>query len=492
MARETGIGLPGCEVSASYLRGGEPIRPGPRPGSVTTTGGGTFELVLRPPVGATVQLRIAAAGRVPVVLRAAGAELGARSRVSVQIERGVVVTGRLRDQQGAALDGKLQLFVTSNSQGPHSPRPAGPSLRPDQPRSPFRAVRPSGSSGRRFQEVTIYDVEVEADGTFGVLQPVRPGVGRLWVHVNGMRPVGSLRYELDVRKPADLQVVMEPIPHLRGIVVDDLGAPVANVRLKARNNRYGPEMLGTSGADGRFEILRTGPAPDRVIVQVLGAARCEPSGPIGPVRWGRDDLRIVLQRSPLLPIRVETQGGRALESFSVRTFPIDGTHRDTRLQLAGRHAKGRVEVPVRRGDSRVVIVPDDPRWMPQALEVVGAPGMAPRVVRLQRMKPMQVDVVDDDGAPVAGITVEVVVPGNFRKPEVVNDERAETLRALSSDPATRFASIVYRTKTDAGGRCVVFGPPDEPRLRLRLWRVQRSCRWFEGVRIADGVRQLVW
>ena len=176
----------------------------------------------------------------------------------------------------------------------------------------------------------------------------------------------------------------------------------------------------------------------------------------------------------------------------MRSFPFDATHRDTRLQLAGRHPKGRVDVPVRRGGSRVVIVPDDPRWMPQALEVVGARGMAARIVRLQRMKPMQVDVVDDDGAPVPGITVEVVVPGNFRKPDVVNDERAETLRALSSDPATRFASIVYRAKTDGGGRCVVFGPPGEPRLRLRLWRVQRSYRWFEGVRIADGVRQLVW
>ena len=252
-------------------------------------------------------------------------------------------------------------------------------------------------------------------------------------------------------------------------------------------------MTGVSGADGRFVILRTGPAAERVPIVIEDPARCEPRSSTPAYEWGSADIRIELERSPTVQLRVvRAADGAPIERYAVRAFAIGCKPAATRLRLAGEHRDGRVVLNVRRGPARIVVVPDDPRCMPASIDVVGDDDMRPLEVRVERMRPMQVDVRDERGAPVAGVDVAVVAPGNHRDPDVIDDARAARMRALSSDPRRTFATIVYRARTDPGGRCIVFGPPEEEALRLLLSRGRGRVRKVDGVAVRDGVREVVW
>jgi len=490
VAEETGVGLPGCTVRVSYVSGGKAVPAAQCPAPVTTTASGAYELAVSPPDGSQVFVRVTAKGRVPVRFRAEAAELGGDSKLDVELQRGVRVRGWMRDEQGKPVAGKMTLYVTSDLARPRAP---GPSQRPDQKRSPFHYAPCPSTFTARSERMQPYPIEVGADGKFELEQLVPAGTAQLHLHVRGMFAVDKHHYQFVAGVPARLEVVMRPLPRMEGVVVDELGDPVEGVWLRAKNYRYGPGMIGVSDAQGRFVIHRTGPALDEAPLVVLESARCEPHEELGPFAWGNLDVRVELERSPRVQVRVlRARDGSPVEQFAVRSFPIRCSHRETQLQLAGEHRDGRVRVPVRREPSRLVVVPDDPRLMYRVVDVHGADRMKPIVVRLEHMVPMQIDVVDSRGEPAAGVIVEMVLPGNARKRDTVLDARADIMNAISNDPNIRFATIVHRATTDPGGRCIVFGPPSARRLDLRLSRPRTSHRWRRNVRLADGVREVVW
>lgn len=490
VAAESGVGLARATVTVAYRHNGRPLESGHRPEPVTTTSLGAFELSLAPPDGATVCVRVTCDGRRSKEFEASAAALGASGRLDVELRRGVRVTGTLRDRRGRPVVGQVSLHVTATVEGS---RPGGPSMRPDAPRSPFRVRFDGPTATARYERLYICDATVAADGTFSVDGRVPAGRAQVWVSAPGMRPTHALRYQLIDGAPRRIDVVMAALPRLTGVVVDELGEPVAGVLLRAKNNRYGPSMEAETDRHGAFTILRSGPAADRVPIVIVDPARCERHAEFGPFGWGSSALRLELERSPEVVVDVvAAEDGAPIEAFAVRSYAFDASHRQTRLRLAGRHEQGRVRVPVRRGEARLAIVPDDPRRMVTSVDVFGRDRMKPIVVRLERMAPMQVDVRSASGEPRAGVTVEVVVPGNSRHRDRCDDARGQQLRMRSRDPATRFATIVYRAETDAGGRCIVFGPAGQGPLRLRVSRSHGRRTWIDDVRIADGVREVVW
>lgn len=490
VARGSGVPLEGATVTVTSCRKlGVPVA-GMRPATVTTTASGTFELTLAPPVGSLVLVRIEHAGRRAASYTARASELGATCRLDVALERGASVVGRLHDEDGKPVVGSVTLFVSSDVA---IRRPGGPSLRPDQPRSPFRAVPDPQSQRNRFQNVSIFEAKTAADGTFRFEERVPAGLGRLEVAVRGMHPLHERRYDFVDGVPARLDVAMRAYPHLSGVVVDDRGDPVAGVLLRAENDRYGPAMEGETDAQGRFVIVRSGPAPESVPIRVLDGGRCEPGKAQGPFGWGSRDLRLRLARLPTVELRVvAARDGQPVEDFAIRSIGEKPTRRATHLQSAGHHPRGRLQVPVARGRARIFVVPEDRRLLPISIDVTGDDDMQPIVVRLQRMVPMQVDVVDRSGEPREGCRVAVVVPGTYRNRDAVIDARERRLQLWTRNLDDRFSTVVYEAQTDAGGRCIVFAPDRAAPLRLRVSRSARAHRWIENVQVRDGVRVLEW
>ena len=75
-----------------------------------------------------------------------------------------------------------------------------------------------------------------------------------------------------------------------------------------------------------------------------------------------------------------------------------------------------------------------------------------------RMVPMMVQLFDMDGAPLAGAVVQVIEPGESEAHgHAFVDPRSDGSGLWSSDPATRFDTLLSRAKADEGGRCIVHG-----------------------------------
>ncbi|MFK7931795.1 MAG: carboxypeptidase-like regulatory domain-containing protein [Myxococcota bacterium] len=108
------------------------------------------------------------------------------------------------------------------------------------------------------------------------------------------------------------RIVVDEMSSLSGVVVDEHGAPVSGVKLRAEQHRYGPAAKAESDAEGRFKIYRNGPTEDRVRIFIDSASTCEPAEPTKAFAWGEGEIRIELRRSQQVELRVVEAGTGAV------------------------------------------------------------------------------------------------------------------------------------------------------------------------------------
>jgi RNA polymerase sigma factor (sigma-70 family) len=168
------------------------------------------------------------------------------------------------------------------------------------------------------------------------------------------------------RLDGDVQLTRQLVIQLRGDaaadltisgkVVDESGAPLADVLLRAEplqrmdDDKVHAVAFAVSGADGRFVVSGIEPmgydlsarADDRapaVTPQVTGGAR---------------DVTLVLAKGPTISGAVTTTSGEPVPAFTLVVFRRDGVGRDVVLAKSIVHPGGVFEIPIREGAYELV------------------------------------------------------------------------------------------------------------------------------------------
>jgi hypothetical protein len=303
-----------------------------------------------------------------------------------------------------------------------------------------------------------------ADGAFEFRSETP--VGKHNASASGKDCEGSVDFTVsEARGTEPLHIVVRPV-HMRslgGRVVDDLGAPVADVFLMHLQG----DGAGSTDAQGRFRIEEkdAGDGQD-VDIEVAQPGRCE-RPPTQRLRWGDQDCRIVLRRAQRLVVEAVDEAGAPVEHFSVWLGPSNNNP-DGRFRAGGNHPDGRAVVePARRGKSLLRVLPENPDLAlsaPQELDIGDAEPASVRVV-LARLHQCTVEVVDGKGAPVARAELALVQrkegPSSFLK---AFDPRAST----QWDPGTLNPDLVAAATTGPDGRAELRCPAATAALVLRV------------------------
>lgn len=284
----------------------------------------------------------------------------------------------------------------------------------------WRADRPVG-------QVTVFTA---ADGRFDLVQRPISDAAELWLELRATEPgdfpvevaagqvLAAVPHEVGVRvrfqplqagerRELGTLVLGELPPICSGIVVDDLGAPVANAEVKLQRNE--PEPPGPAGQPpGRTKGEPRDPWRDMPLL----ATRSDPDGrfvlrgemPRGELRVRADtdqhfadsqalrslgqELRITIQRNGVLRGRVLLPDWIADGSVTLTLRPVDETvrARDTRTLGLSRRGGGRFTMePLRPGRYDAVVAV---RNLPEPLCVLGDLFVTPGEIRDARLRPL--------------------------------------------------------------------------------------------------------
>ena len=244
--------------------------------------------------------------------------------------------------------------------------------------------------------------------------------GSYKVSVEGRDVVRGARLEL-TRVSGDRvhQVVASAVADddvLRGIVVDENGAPVPRVSV---TGMAGPaNAVGArTDEDGRFQILRKpsyGAEPVQLWVYADGF---EVQMPSERFAWGRTDVRMVLRHDSALEVLAFDDRGTPLESYRAWVVPdqsanFHGNNDPYSVRANGRHPDGIAAIAgLHRGPYFVIVQAEDPTFAisrPVSITVGDPPARV--LVHLQRAAHRLLRVQRPDGTPVVGSTVQLLDP----------------------------------------------------------------------------------
>lgn len=352
---------------------------------------GTFELAGRVSVGWRQRLEVRAAGfgtmRGSYNSRAWGegsVELG-----DVRLARGVRASLRLVDEDGAAQEG---LTVS---------------------------VKPPGRPATgRLNDGGYVDFVTDAAGRIAPVDPLVPG--RWSVICRDREIVGDGKWEIAPGGPEHTVVVrrLADVQCIEGVVVDAVGAPIADVAVQPVNRATYYGSVPVTDANGRFSVQRwsgDASAPHRLDLTKPGwtSVRTE------PVAWGTGDLRFEMRKLRELDLCVvDAETGAPVERFGVRDEWDGEVDQDYRthpgmLEAAGEHPGGRVQLGLDDGKHRLFVQPLDGEFAVSApLDLTVGEGMPTSViVRVERLAESRVLVVDADGVGVVGSRVTALTMG---------------------------------------------------------------------------------
>ncbi|MCA8951899.1 MAG: carboxypeptidase regulatory-like domain-containing protein, partial [Planctomycetes bacterium] len=188
---------------------------------------------------------------------------------------------------------------------------------------------------------------------------------------------------------------IEPGDTITGVVVDESGAPIRGAMVHATGVNTG--RINSTDCDGHFRVLRQENSPDEIRISAVHSSYSAADPGVGEaVRWGRDDVRIVLQKGGGVSIlAVRADDGTPVEDYVLRILPLGGgffSSGDARPRGGDHHDKGRENVEgLRPGRHQAFVQPraGDLAIGSAVLEVTSAGG-SPVVVRLAGTSPRQV------------------------------------------------------------------------------------------------------
>lgn len=204
----------------------------------------------------------------------------------------------------------------------------------------------------------------------------------------------------------ELEVRVEPVRGLAGVVVDSQGEPVADANVTVSKNEV--RHTTTTTREGRFAW------PDLTDGQweaVANSPRHDPSPPT-PLRPGAE-IALELTTGGHLSGRVVDESNRPVDAFSIAVefLEIHGHDRDHTRELPPQQfadARGHFTLgPVPTGRYRLIVEAEDyPKMRTDAVELQAGTTTGPMTIELSSGTELKGRVVDrDTGAPVADARV---------------------------------------------------------------------------------------
>lgn len=304
---------------------------------------------------------------------------------------------------------------------------------------------------------------------------------------------GVHSFDRDVVRPAQVAVSGEPIEQflevvlapigpmvtVSGVVVDEDGAPVVGVQVMTVEAPGASRTLSLSGTDreGRFAVTWRSAAAGKGVALHVNA-------PVYEVltterfAWGRQDVRLVLQRRPEVEVAVLARGA-TVGDFAVRILPRNGGPGAGDVRVRGRGGEPPVVVRgVRRGEHFVVVDPAGDAFTRTMLGpiVVAAPGRTRVTVTLDRASSRILRLHDAAGEPVVGATVYLVDPLG-----AVGACEFCPLEQWDQSPGQQALRLDWLA-TDTRGEVVLRGPAGRP-LALSLPGPGHAPTWVSDVHL---------
>ncbi|MBK9386213.1 MAG: hypothetical protein IPN34_15480 [Planctomycetes bacterium] len=268
-------------------------------------------------------------------------------------------------------------------------------------------------------------------------------------------------HELPLRE--ELVLVLERARSIEGYVLDEARKPIEGVVLYADASTT--PRFATSDAAGRFSLF------DPLGQETATHLHVQPGitelwRSKDPIPWGARDVVVELRRTLGLEIEVvDAETGSPIERYGVHFLPRTSRPQKGSLREMGLHEGGKLRLArVERGEMRLWIVPEEPRWMPHERQevLIGENGAPPQRLALERRPRVGVQIIDDAGAPVGGAEVELLRspldrPLHPLDVSVLDD--AGLLRSMIARPA-----ILDQATSDATGQAELHSVLDRPQM----------------------------
>ncbi|MEQ8766423.1 MAG: carboxypeptidase-like regulatory domain-containing protein [Planctomycetota bacterium] len=387
IAAESGEPLAGCTVkfdgrpgnSAKMALHGPVDWEDPEP--VVTGGDGVFfiEFEAVPPYQHTLDIQCE--GRVPRTGRWGAFEPGEVDDLGdIELSFGAIVQGRVVDTEGQPAE-RVGVSVQN------LPLPIRSGMAANNSRSGWS----------------------EADGRFEVRVAVPHGTWPVRISGRGFRAVSpdSITVE-EGREVVELEVVVERMESIEGYVVDETGAPLES-RVYLKTSAGGSFW---TKKDSTFTVYGSG---EPVGFGCEHPEGYEPFETEETYEWGSRGVRLTMQKALSFELTVvDAETKEPIEDYSVQCFAKRARWSSNReARLGGHHPGGVLTVDsVWRGDCLLRVIPKSREyWISDTIEFVSEdPGIEAMTVALQRMLPTSVRVELQDGTPISGSEVELILP----------------------------------------------------------------------------------
>ncbi|MBL8747881.1 MAG: hypothetical protein JNK78_01880 [Planctomycetes bacterium] len=331
------------------------------------------------------------------------------------------------------------------------------------------------AEGPAFAPLAFVRTESGPDGRFRFPEPV--AARDYYAIVNN---AGGLVGPRDVNVPPRVDhhflrittSVPDAAQAIRGSVVDESGAPLERVTLRA--NGDGSTGSARVRPDGTFALHRSGAFTN----DGTGVVRLFPNDPDGghelasplpPTRWGADDVRIVMHRRAAVAVVVADRDGTPVPSYDVLLLRSVGSGVQPSFARARGRADGRIVLAnLTAGDHRALVrLPDGTAAAaPVAFTVDQEHRAADVRVACGPLPELTVEIVDTNGAPVVGSTAEAMLVFAGEPPGATTPVR-ELATIRDGDERSLRSLTIVRATTSATGRAAMRLPGGDYQLRVR-------------------------
>jgi hypothetical protein len=287
-------------------------------------------------------------------------------------------------------------------------------------------------------------------------------LGKLALHVmaGGFQVVAR---EVELPLDGELVLVLERARSIEGYVLDEERQPIAGVVIYADVSMT--PRLATSDAEGRFALFDPLGQESATHLHVLpGLTELWRSK--DPIPWGARDVLVELRRTLGLEISVVDAASEApIERYGVHLLPRTSRPQGSSLREQDFHAGGTLRLQrVERGELRLWVVPEEARWMPHERQdlLVDENGAPSQRIALERRPEVEIEIVDEAGAPVSDAQVELLrspLDRPLHPLDLTALDDAGLLRSTIGHPA-----LLDRGSTDAAGRAKLYSVLDRPQL----------------------------
>jgi hypothetical protein len=265
----------------------------------------------------------------------------------------------------------------------------------------------------RLDLASVEPTRSDAAGGFAFPAGLPPGMRSIFCLREGYIPQ-QRNIEIRAETPA-LELVLHPQRMIRGHVLDESGAPLADLVVHARGGGHG--SFAKTAADGSFAVGEPIPDAPPMILEVR-AGTTEPYRSEHEVAWSTTGFLITLRAPLSFELYVSDAATRApVETFDVKLWRADVVDTSQSQHRSGPHAEGRALIEhLLRGTWTVEIEPrDDDYAAPAPFAIVVADDVSRKhFVALESRPRIPVLVRSEAGSPLADAEVRLLsVPPGF-------------------------------------------------------------------------------